>query len=1019
MDAAFSSIAFADPARAEINLSFVEKRLPPSLWSALPALLPQLPDPDGALNFLERFLRPPESDHADVSSARDSVMPHITFLKRHPAALHHLLAIFSFSRFLSETLVQQPDLLAWLHRPARRGQVVAQALDRMRTPEDLHEEFARFDASGAGESRFTGTSFQHLPPALLLARFKRREYLRITLRDVLGLATLAETSLELSHLADVLLERALRLSEQSLQHSFGTPQYTDAAGNRHIARLSILSLGKLGGQELNYSSDIDLIFLYSHEGETSGGTSGTTTNAEYFVRLAQSVLKLVTEATPEGALYRVDMRLRPQGAEGELAASIPAALQYYRSRAREWELQMLIKGRCSAGDVPAARRFLREVLPLVYRNEFNLAAVEVVLNAREEITRDLQRRAARSTDHSVEWNVKLSLGGIRDIEFLTQCLQRLYGGTDSWLRAGSTLLSLQRLHDKGHLSGRDFFRLGTAYQFLRKVEHRLQLRDGLQRHTLPEAADALERLARRSGVEPVLSEKRTAGQQLVHRLTNHFAEVREIYDRILATRSPSTSTDHAESDPAAGALMHRLRVEYPSVAEAVTQALDALAPGEESYARRGLALYLSSAILDSALMPLLGEHPEWLARAAQLFAVSDFAVELLSRNPDEISILAEAEKANSISIGPLSVPDEDLTAVRVLYRRQVLRETSRALLGHSQLFDTFSALTRVTDLALSQSLHFVARSESLSISPIDDLSAAPFAVIALGRLGTSEMDIGSDVDLLFLADSRLSIEDREPWRRLAERFVHIASSHTRDGLLFPIDTRLRPRGSEGEILSTTTALLDYYRNDAEAWEAATFLKARPVAGNLKLGAEAIRALHAVLVERFSAPGPLADQLTHTRNLLERASVEKQGPEWGRLPVTKGEFKRVAGGFYDVEYILAFLFLTHGLQAGVNPSGHVLRQIAALELAGALSTAVAQSLRSASLLFRGIDHAVRLVTGRPANLLPEPALAQRIAPLLARWGTPVGDRIEPAVEAARRQTRARYEQLLLSPHKTQH
>ena len=191
-----------------------------------------------------------------------------------------------------------------------------------------------------------------------------------------------------------------------------------------------------------------------------------------------------------------------------------------------------------------------------------------------------------------------------------------------------------------------------------------------------------------------------------------------------------------------------------------------------------------------------------------------------------------------------------------------------------------------------------------------------------------------------------------------------------------------------------------------------------MAGNLALGAETIRALHAVLVERFSAPGPLADQLSRTRDLLEKASLEKQGPEWGRLPVTKGEFKRVAGGFYDVEYILAFLFLTRGLQAGVTPGGHVLRQIAALESAGALNTAVAQSLRSAALLYRGLDHAVRLVTGRPANHLPEPALAQRIAPLLARWSTPVGERIESAVEAARRQTRALYDQLLLSPRKTE-
>src|SRR5712692_7212826 len=596
MDPAYSSIVFVEPARAEANLALVERRLPGNLWATLPALLAQLPDPDGALNFLERYLRL----EAEPTAANART---VAYLKRYPAALHHLLVIFSYSRFLSETLVQQPELIIWLHGPARRGPERAPPLDRIKSPEDLHEEFARFEA----------VSLDH-PPAIVLARFKRREYLRITLRDVLGLATLAETSLELSHLADVLLERALRSSEQKLPNAYGTPQFTGADGSRQVARLAILSLGKLGGQELNYSSDIDLMLLYEHDGETSGGPQGAISNGEYFVRLAQAVLKLITEVTPEGAVFRVDLRLRPQGKEGDLATSVPAAFDYYCARAREWERQMLIKARCSAGDAEAARRFLREVLPLVYRSEFNLAAVEAVLNARQEITRGLQlragpsrarpSRAAGASGHAAEWNVKLSPGGIRDIEFLTQCLQRLYGGADAWLRANSTLVALQRLHDKGHLTGRDFFRLAGAYQFLRKVEHRLQLRDGLQRHTLPRAPDALERLANRCGVEPTAAEGRTAAEELLRRLSQYFADVREIYDRILALRAPSPvpAVEAVESDPGASALLRRLRVEYPAVAKGLTQAVASQGAAEDAYARRGLLRFLSSAVLDAQVM---------------------------------------------------------------------------------------------------------------------------------------------------------------------------------------------------------------------------------------------------------------------------------------------------------------------------------------------------------------------------------------------------------------------------------
>jgi glutamate-ammonia-ligase adenylyltransferase len=996
MDAAFSSIAFAEPARAESNLSLLEQQLPGNLWATLPALLAQLPDPDGALNFLERYLRTETEAGPGGLPARAAA-----YLKRHPAALHHLLVIFSYSRFLSETLVQQPDLITWLHRPPRKGAARAEGLDGLKSPEDLNEEFARFEAVSLDQS-----------PAVALARFKRREYLRITLRDVLALATLADTTLELSQLADVLLERALRISEQKLQSEFGTPQSTDSAGKRHAARMVILSLGKLGGRELNYSSDIDLMFLYSREGETAGGKLGKTTNAEYFVRLAQAILKLITEVTPEGVVYRADLRLRPQGAEGDLATSIPAALDYYRSRAREWELQMLIKARGSAGDTEAGRRFLREVQPLVYRREFNLAAVEAVLNARQEITRDLQRRAGPA-GHAAEWNAKLSPGGIRDIEFLTQCLQRLYGGADPWLRATSTLLALQRLHDKGHLSGRDFFRLGSAYQFLRRVEHRLQLRDGLQRHTLPEAPDALERLARRCGVESAAADGRTPAEQFLHRLTQHFAEVREIYERILARRTPAplAAEEMPEADTGSGSLLRRLRVESPAVAGALAQVLQRHEAPEDAYARRGLLRFLSSAVLDPAVMAQLEAHPEWLGRAAELFAASDLAVEMFSRNPEEISVVADPGLTGFR--GPQPAPtfaaDEALAAVRMNYRRSVLATVVRALLAAAQPFETFETLTRLAEQALGVTLE-IAASEVLGKT---QLASGPLAVLALGRLGTGEMDIGSDADLIFVTDELLSGESREPWRRAAERFVHAAGSHTREGLLFPVDTRLRPRGSEGEIVQSIGYLRGYFRTEAEAWEAATFLKARPIAGNLDLGAEAVRQVQATLAERFSKPEELARHLAHTRELLEQAQVGKESEDAARTLGGKGEFKKVSGGFYDVDYILAFLFLTRGLPRGLLPGSHVLRQIAALESAGALATAQAQTLRAAAMLYRCLDHALRLVTGRPANRLPEPALAGRVTRLLERWNLPLAEELEAWVESTRRQTRVLYEQIVLA------
>jgi [glutamine synthetase] adenylyltransferase / [glutamine synthetase]-adenylyl-L-tyrosine phosphorylase len=1019
MDAAFKGVAFTQPESAEATLTAVSKMLPPQLWAALPGLLAQLPDPDGALNYLERYFHTRSGVAGEVSAA--DVM---RFLGQRPAALHHLLVIFSYSRFLSETLIQQPEMILWLDRVSldrgfvrmdRSGATGSGSLDRIKSPEDLHAEFARFAA----------TSFE-LSPALILARFKRREYIRITLRDVLGLATLGETTLELSHLADVLLENALRLAEQKLEVAYGAPESTSESGSRRRTHLTIISLGKLGGFELNYSSDVDLMFLYGGEGNTSGGLEGTTTNADYFARLAQGILKTIMEMTSEGAVFRVDLRLRPQGSEGALATSLAFALQYYRTNAREWELQMLIKARGSAGDISVAKRFLAEMQSLIYRPEFNLAAVEAVLDAREEITKSLRKRAI-SSPHTADWNVKLSPGGIRDIEFLTQCLQRLYGGAEPWLHSGTTLVALQRLHDKGYLSGREFFRLAESYQFLRKVEHRLQLRNGLQRHTLPHAADALDRLARRCGVEAGPDTTRTPGEELLHRLSKCFADVREIYDRVLATSTPASAepSEHFEADAGAGQVLRRLQSSHPAIAEIYSKFAD----GGDLLVRRGLTRYLSSAMLSPDLLTELTAHPEWLESTAEICGASDYAVEWLARHPGDIHILGEAARA-----GPDSLVDRDsllregsdtaMSYVRVRYRQRVFAVLVDAIRGPRQPFETFAELSSLAEKAICETLEVAAHdvltpAEAATFAgqwSVGSGEALPIAILALGRLGTSEMDFASDVDLVFITDAALDSAAREPWRKITERFSNLAASLTRDGILFPVDTRLRPRGSEGEIVQSASYVLDYFRTEAAAWEAATYLKARAIAGNLPLGREVIASIQNICRERFADETFAATELARTRERLDSEGITW---EQGRPP--RAEFKKAAGGFYDIEYILAFDFLTRGLAHGVTPGGHVLRQIAALESAGeassGLTTAAAGTLRSGALLFRAVDHAIRIVTGHAAKGEPEPSLAERISPLLQRWGVNIREGVGEDLAAKRRQLRALYEQTVLARRKT--
>src|SRR5215831_8184446 len=465
MRAEFAGIAFLDGTRAEANLERLGEQISPKLASPLASLLAHSPDPDGALNLLERYTQGASSEVLEG-------------LARYPTSLSYLVAILGHSGSLAESFLAEPGLPVQFARDRN--------FTKLKSKEDLMQDYARFS-----------TTNPEVWLSAQLARFKRRNYLRIVLKDVLRLSTLAETTLELSALADVILANALTYCDQELEKRYGQPQYRDLQGRIVRSGFSIVSLGKLGGNELNYSSDVDLLFLYSHDGETAGGSEphSVISNKEYFVRLAHAITRTITQTTPYGQVFRVDLRLRPEGDQGDLTIALRSSLEYYEHRARDWELQMLIKARHSAGDPKLTREFLRGVEPYIYGSPTDFEAIESVLWTRERISKRMRESRSDTVD------VKLHRGGIRDIEFLTQCLQRLHGGADHWVRSGGTLLALRKLNDKAWIGDRDYAALISAYEFLRKVEHRIQLEMGQQTHRLPTGDVALDRLARRAGVE--------------------------------------------------------------------------------------------------------------------------------------------------------------------------------------------------------------------------------------------------------------------------------------------------------------------------------------------------------------------------------------------------------------------------------------------------------------------------------------------------------------------------------------
>ena len=417
--------------------------------------LAQSPDPDSSLNYLERFLKHAEQE-GEPSLLHGHRLPIVT-------------AVFGNSHFLAETLFRYPELLDWALDENR--------LYRLLSTDELRSELGWLPPDITDDEA-----------AKTLARFKRMHLLRIVIRDLLRFATLADVTEELSNLADAILQGAQEHIQQQLVRRFGRP-LTQADSGPIESHFVVLALGKLGGRELNYSSDIDLMYLYTAEAKTSGPVP--IPGREFFAQLAQRLTRTLSQITPEGSCFRVDLRLRPEGGSGEMAIPLGSAMKYYHTRARDWELQMLIKARAVAGNRPLGATFLAMVEPLIYQTTTDFSMIEGVAKTRDRI----QMNLSGHRDNGL--NVKLSRGGIRDIEFLVQCLQRLYGGREPWVRGGGTLLSLHRLRDKGYLSAQDYARLYAAYSYLRTLEHHLQIEHNRQVHSIPSQPEPRQILTRK------------------------------------------------------------------------------------------------------------------------------------------------------------------------------------------------------------------------------------------------------------------------------------------------------------------------------------------------------------------------------------------------------------------------------------------------------------------------------------------------------------------------------------------
>jgi glutamate-ammonia-ligase adenylyltransferase len=924
-------IPFRDQGRATGSLARLDGQLPETVQGRLAILLRGSPDPDGALHYLARLLEEkPGAFH---------------WISRNPATLQFLIAVFSNSSFLSEQLLLTPE---WLEPLPTAGD-----LHRVISSEEYAERLDSILNQHAGE----------MPPPGDFAVFRRRQLLRILIRDLLGFGTLSDITEELSNLADAMMECAYRRIRAQLELRHGVPR----------TGFSVIALGKLGGRELNYSSDIDLLFLYGENGETDGPYP--VHHKEFYKKLGIQLTELLSAYTLHGISYRIDLRLRPEGKLGEVCISLDGARTYYQKRARDWELQMLIKARVAAGDRQTGRELLEFVEPLTYSTTTDFSKVEAVSEARLRISEKLARRRGSKE----EFDVKLAPGGIRDIEFLVQCLQRLHGGREPWVRHGGSLLALFRLFDKGLLSEIEYSRLAKAYQFLRNLEHRLQFAEDRQTHTLPASGDALELLAHR--MPPAELGAAPSATALMSQLNLHLENVREIYDRVV---HPNIPLFYNAVIPAPGSakpapepvsvidltpsnLMRSLVQKAPNLAAT-------LARTPLRRAARSFEQFLESILTAPDYLGWLDSNATLAAYTIDLFEHSPFFGEQLMRKPELLDELRQVHGKSSpgLSYGEMPPLLAEASGLRRFFNREMLRIQCESICLRTPIFET---LKRTSDLAgcAIATAYSMAVEQVLASQPPVAAHYRPkdqMSVIALGRLGMLEFDLASDADLNFAIPDE-DAGEKLFWTRVAERIIAILTAYTSDGVLFTIDTRLRPNGREGQLVQTESAYKSYFERSAQAWEGITYMKSRTVAGDSGRGTTFLSELQDVDWRRYGQGGRSRQELRQMRIRLEN----EQGPG--------NPLKAGPGGYYDIDFALMYLRLK---AAGFFfPVLNTPERIHVIEKMGHLDRPDAAFLMDAATFYRAVDHGLRLTSGQAEGHLPSSQLQLEIlSELVGRW-----------------------------------
>jgi glutamate-ammonia-ligase adenylyltransferase len=838
-------------------------------------------------------------------------------------------AVLAGSEALSEWLIAHPDCL---------GELEVDLLQRPRSKEALEERLARLLTARLGAGQY-GEAYAGL------REFKQREMLRIAARDLARLGGVPEITREISDLADVCLEWVYRLCWEQLASRLGRPYHRDAKGNWQPTKFSVIGLGKLGGQELNYSSDVDVVLVYSEEGATFKEPPRRNENAgrglnnhPFFLRLAESFISEVARLTPEGSLFRIDLRLRPEGKAGPLVRSLTSYETYYAQWGQTWERMMLIKARPVAGDGVLGAEFLETIQPFRYPRSLNQRVLQEIAAMKDRIENEVVKSG------EIERNVKLGRGGIREIEFVTQALQLLQGGRHPFIQDAQTLPGLEKLSRYNLLPPDEAQALSQAYCWLREVEHRLQMENNLQTHTIPTDRRSRDRLAALMGCQTVAEFER------IHQ--RHTHNVRRTYDRLLKPDQPEPKQALPDLDANRSAWLELLRarsfrepekafsliyefVRGPGyihvsprtveLALILVPKLLALCPTPQRKAQgptfpspalsdpdrvvARLDSFVSAYGARATLYDLWANNPALFELLVLLFDRSEFLAEIAIRTPDLVDELEvsgrlrrgkSAEQTLADLRHGLSDADQRLW-LRRYHQAELMRIGLRDILNLADFEQNLVELSALADACLSYALEVVLRARKWR--------TAPLVIIGLGKLGGAELNYGSDLDIMFVADPK--VKKLADLQRLAVDVMELLSSPTELGVAFATDARLRPDGEKGLLVNTLSAYEEYYRHRAQLWEIQALTRTRPIAGNLELG-QRFQKMAAQFTDFRHPPDSLAAYCSGWKQRIAqmRQRIEKERTPAGQQALA---IKTGAGGLIDAEFIAQVLCMANGWQ----------------------------------------------------------------------------------------------------------